>query len=116
MAINKKQILKPLLFTVIIVIVIAGFLLWRLMIKGEPGNKLILYGNVDIRQVNLAFKVTERVRQMLVEEGDRVEKGQLLARLESEKLYAAVLSRAAQAMCLTLFQVSFQIQLSSATH
>jgi HlyD family secretion protein len=96
MAINKNQILKPVLFTVIIIIVIVAFLLWSLLRKGASDDKLILYGNVDIRQVNLAFKVTERVRQMLVEEGDRVEKGQLLASLESEKLDAAVLSRAAQ--------------------
>jgi HlyD family secretion protein len=96
MANNKKQVFKPVLFTMIIIIVIAGFLLWSMLQKGASDNKLILYGNVDIRQVNLAFKVPERVRQMLVEEGDRVEKGQLLAGLESDKLNAAVLSRAAQ--------------------
>ncbi len=96
MAIKKKQIIKPLFVIVIIVIVIAGFLLWRLQKNSNSADKLLLYGNVDIRQVNLAFKVPERVHQMLVEEGDRIEKGQLLASLDSEKLNDAVLSRTAQ--------------------
>jgi HlyD family secretion protein len=96
MANVRSRIIKFLFVIVIIVAAVAGFLLWSRLKKETPEDKLVLYGNVDIRQVNLAFKVTERVRQMQVEEGDHVEKGQLLASLESEKLNAAVLSRAAQ--------------------
>lgn len=43
---------------------------------------LKLYGNVDIRQVDLAFNAEGKIAELLVEEGDRVEAGQLLARLE----------------------------------
>jgi len=56
---------------------------------------LTLYGNVDIRQVQLGFRVSGRVSEMLVDEGDRVESGQLLARLDNQT-YADAL-RAAEA-------------------
>ncbi|MFC4346516.1 efflux RND transporter periplasmic adaptor subunit [Kordiimonas lipolytica] len=45
-------------------------------------EQIILYGNVDVRQVNLGFKVSGRVDQLQVEEGDRVMPGQKLATLE----------------------------------
>ncbi len=47
---------------------------------------LTLYGNVDIRQVQLAFNGSERITKMLVKEGDPVKKGQLLATLDTETL------------------------------
>ena len=44
-------------------------------------KKLVLHGNVDIRQVSLTFNANERIAEMKVEEGDRVHKGDVLARL-----------------------------------
>jgi HlyD family secretion protein len=49
-------------------------------------DTLTLYGNVDIRQVQLAFNGSERITKMLVKEGDPVKKGQLLATLDTETL------------------------------
>jgi len=57
-----------------------------------PGE-ITLYGNVDIRQADLAFNITGRVESMLVEEGDIITKGQLLAKLEPN-LYAAEVNAA----------------------
>lgn len=51
---------------------------------------LVLYGNVDIRQVSLAFNSSERIEQMLVEEGDRVKKNDLLATLEATPLELSI--------------------------
>ena len=45
-------------------------------------NVLLLYGNVDTREVDLGFRVGGHINQMFVEEGDTVEKGQLLAKLD----------------------------------
>jgi len=47
-----------------------------------PERVLTLYGNVDIRQVQLAFYDTGRILRLLVEEGDRVEAGQLVAEMD----------------------------------
>jgi HlyD family secretion protein len=60
--------------------------------SGEPSDQeseLVLYGNVDIREVRLAFNGSEHVGEILVEEGDRVQPGQLVARLHTERLVAA---------------------------
>lgn len=42
----------------------------------------MLYGNVDIRQVDLGFRVSGRLAKMLKEEGDEVKTGDLLAVLD----------------------------------
>jgi HlyD family secretion protein len=51
-------------------------------------NRLLLYGNVDLRQVELAFNNSERIAEVLVQEGDRVTRGQVLARLDTSRLKA----------------------------
>lgn len=45
-----------------------------------------LYGNVDYRQVELTFLDTERIAEVLVQEGMEVQPGQVLARLETRRL------------------------------
>lgn len=54
--------------------------------RANSASTLTLYGNVDIRQVQLAFNGSERIAQMLVREGDPVKKGQLLATLDTVRL------------------------------
>ena len=44
--------------------------------------RLVLQGNVDVRQVNLAFKVEGRIETLAVDEGDPVKPGQVLATLD----------------------------------
>ena len=52
--------------------------------KENPDKKqLILFGNVDIRQVDLGFRVQGKVSDVFFEEGDPVEQGTLLAQLEA---------------------------------
>lgn len=59
-------------------------------------DRLQLYGNVDIREVDLAFQGSERVAELLVEEGDRVQPQQLLAKLDTEGFEIAVARAEAQ--------------------
>jgi HlyD family secretion protein len=46
----------------------------------------VLHGNVDLRQVQLSFNDSERIAAVLVQEGDRVRQGQLLARLDTRRI------------------------------
>ena len=46
-------------------------------------DHLTLYGNVDIRQVQLGFRVAGRLAETMPEEGDAVAAGTVLARLEA---------------------------------
>ena len=53
-------------------------------------------GNVDIRQVQLAFYGSERIASVQVQEGDHVRKGQIVASLEKPRLEAAAADREAR--------------------
>ncbi len=61
----------------------------------KAGSVLKLYGNMDIRDANLSFSEQEQIDKVLVEEGDQVEAGQVLARLKTDRLEAQI--RAAEA-------------------
>jgi HlyD family secretion protein len=68
-----------------------------LYLKHRPGiNELVVQGNVDLRQVDLPFKDNERIVQVLAQEGDRVHAGQVLARLDVERLRARIAQARAQ--------------------
>lgn len=42
-------------------------------------SQLELNGNVDLREVSLAFRNSDRITEILVDEGDTVKKGQVLS-------------------------------------
>lgn len=81
---NKKLIAVVL---VVIAVVIIGFWAWKYNNKNQKDNVLTLYGNVDIRQVSLAFEQSGRIEKLLVQEGDKVKAGQVLAALNTNALH-----------------------------
>ncbi len=69
--------LKIIIF---VAVVCLGTLAWYFIpSNSEAANQLQLYGNIDIRQVELSFHDPEHIAEMYVKEGERVKKGQLLA-------------------------------------
>ena len=74
----KKKIL-PLLA---IAALVAGLYYFHQGKNGKNDEGLVLYGNVDIRELALGFRVPGRLEQMKLEEGDRVSPGQVLALLD----------------------------------
>ncbi len=78
-------------------LVAAGVWYWRYEEAPRTRSEIVLYGNVDIRQVELAFNGSERIAEIRVEEGQAVRKGALLARLETRRLSLAVDRATAQA-------------------
>ena len=56
----------------------------------------VYHGNVDIRQVSLAFNGSDRVKDILVQEGEAVEAGQILARLDTTTLNLQLMQAKAQ--------------------
>lgn len=50
---------------------------------GRGAPELTLYGNVDIREVTLGFRIPGRLAALAVDEGDSVRAGQELARLDT---------------------------------
>jgi membrane fusion protein PltH len=80
-----------------IVLVVAIALTWWLTHRHDDSDELKLYGNVDLRQVSLAFNDSGRIETVLAQEGDRVQKGQVLAQLDTSRLKPQVAQAEAQA-------------------
>lgn len=79
---------RILIIAAVIVIIGAG---WLWMQRGSrDGDALNLYGNVDIREVQLAFRQSGRVAQMLFDEGDHVEPGAHMATLDAQPFEEAL--------------------------
>ena len=77
--------MKRRILIAVIVALLAGigYAVWHYNnSEKENANRLILYGNVDIREVNLGFRVGGRVEQMRFEEGDLVHAGDVMAVLD----------------------------------
>jgi HlyD family secretion protein len=85
-----------LVVTVLVVIGLAAGLAWWLNRRDSAASEIVLYGNVDLRQVQLSFNNSERIAAVLVQEGERVRKGQVLARLDTSRLEPQVAQAEAQ--------------------
>lgn len=76
---------KAVLFLAACLLGLAAYL-YHAFCQQDNQEELVLQGNVDVREVSLAFRQSDRILEMLAEEGDRVQKGQVLARLDTQEL------------------------------
>ncbi|RLM25769.1 secretion protein HlyD [Brenneria alni] len=76
---NKKKLAIAIVIIVLIATAAYGVVHYR-SLQDKP---LTLYGNVDIRTVNLAFRVGGRLTALDVDEGDSIRPGQRLATLDN---------------------------------
>ncbi len=83
---------KPLLIIVLLLAVAAGGTAWlrHSYENGAATDSLVLHGNVDIREVELAFNGSERIATMRAREGQHVAAHETLATLDSQRLQYAV--------------------------
>jgi HlyD family secretion protein len=89
-------------FIAVAVLLVLGAAAWAWSArKPRPGSRpLQLYGNVDIREVNVGFRVSGRVAEVLHDEGDSLKAGEVLARLDAEPYQKEVDEARAQAAAL----------------
>lgn len=84
-----KRRQKGILAVILVLLVGAGIFAYHHheeAAKQAAARELTLSGNVDVREVTLSFRGSDRVKDILVEEGDTVEEGQVLARLDTDEL------------------------------
>ncbi|WP_318373418.1 secretion protein HlyD [Enterobacter sp.] len=74
----KKPVIIALAMVAVLAVIGAGTL-WYQSRQDQP---LTLYGNVDIRTVNLSFRVGGRLQTLNVDEGDQLKAGQTLGVLD----------------------------------
>lgn len=82
----KKNFLSTII-GVVIIIAIIGTAFWFM---SRPKD-LIIQGQADATQINVSPKISGRLSEIDVEEGDQVKKGQLLAVLETPELDAKLI-------------------------
>ncbi len=79
----------------LVTLVVAGGVWWWTH-RAPTNTDLVMQGNVEIRQVNLGFKVAGRVKTLDVDEGDSVVAGQRLASLDKVYFTDAIAQLKAQ--------------------
>src|ERR1017187_3919261 len=79
--------MKKIIFIVVIIAVLgaAGMLAYR-SLHTEPTNRIVVSGNIELTQVDIAFKTSGRLIERTVNEGDAVQKDMVIARLDREQL------------------------------
>ena len=79
-----KQMKKKLRIILLVAVLVGIGVTVTFLNKESDTDQLILYGNVDMREVDLAFRVSGRLVQMHFDEGDAVKKDDILASLDDE--------------------------------
>lgn len=74
-----KKPVALILAVAVLVALIGGGTWWY---QSLQNNGLTLYGNVDIRTVNMSFRVGGRLQSLSVDEGDAIKQGQTLGQLD----------------------------------
>lgn len=74
---NKLKILIP------IVILISGIIWFRIQYRHPDSSLLIISGNMEVTEARLSFNIAGKLAQRFVDEGDKVTKGDLIARLDN---------------------------------
>jgi HlyD family secretion protein len=88
--------LRGILIAVVVAMLVAGYWLW----SRNQGQKtpLLLYGNVDIREVDLAFRQPGRLAKAFFDEGATVKTGDVMAELDVRPYHDAVAVFAAEVL------------------
>lgn len=101
---------------ILILVLIAAGAAWYFLGggKGDPDSGLTLHGNVDIRDAHLGFRVGGRLVELMVDEGDAIEAGQILARLDADPYERTVLDAQARVEAararLELLEAGFRVE------
>lgn len=85
---NRRRIIVIVIIVAVIAAAVATRGFGLLKPRAEPG--LALHGNIDIREVDLGFRVGGRIDTIAVDEGAKVKPGQPLAQLDTTTIDAKV--------------------------
>lgn len=68
-----------------LVAITVGWLVYR-HFKQPPSDRILLSGNIELTEINIAFKIPGKLIERTVDEGDCVTKGMLIARIDRDQL------------------------------
>jgi len=79
----KKKLLLAVVFLLVVATIVMIFFRFG---NRDQGRALRVSGNIEVTSVELSFKIPGRVQDRLVDEGETVKTGQVVARLDPEDL------------------------------
>src|SRR5690349_7463526 len=81
--------MKKRIFFVVLILAAAAAGVYAYRSAGRtPTDRIVVSGNIELTEVNIAFKTSGRLIERTVDEGDFVRKGQVIARLDRDQLTA----------------------------
>jgi HlyD family secretion protein len=81
--------MKKKIIPIVVVLAAAAVAVYAFRGSGRaPSDRIKVSGNIELNEVNVAFKTAGRLVERTVDEGDRVKKGQEIARLDRDQLLA----------------------------
>ena len=82
--------MKKRIVVILLIVVAAGAAVYafRGSAGRTPDNRMMVSGNIELTEVNIAFKTAGRLIERTVDEGDAVKNGQIIARLDRDQLIA----------------------------
>src|ERR1035441_7104808 len=82
--------MKKRIILILIVLAAAGAAVYVFRGMGsKQAGRIVVSGNIELTEVNIAFKTAGRLTERTVDEGDGVKTGQVIARLDRDQLMAA---------------------------
>ena len=87
---------RIILLILILAAAAGAFYYYRFYQNGGNGSEIRTSGHVEVTEVDLSFRIPGHVERLLVEEGDQVEAGRLLAELKRNVLEAKLRQARAQ--------------------
>jgi HlyD family secretion protein len=81
--------MKKRILIIVVLLAAAGAGVYAFRGAGrQADNRIVVSGNIELTEVNIAFKTAGRLIERNVDEGDAVKKGQVVARLDRDQLIA----------------------------
>src|SRR5271170_25198 len=76
---------RIIILLVVVAAAAGGYIVYR-NYATAPTGRIIVSGNIELTQVNIAFKTAGKLIERTVDEGDKVTKGMVIARLDRDQL------------------------------
>jgi len=84
---------KKVILIAILLLAVAAIAWFATRRTGDNGSTVAVSGTIEVTDVEVSFKVPGRVRERLVDEGELVKAGQIVARLDDDDLRLDVAQR-----------------------
>ena len=106
-------------FAAVLTLAVGGYVYWKQMVAAQtPEGLESANGRIEVTRVDIASKLAGRVAQVRVKEGDTVQKGELIAELDTAELEAqfAAAKAAVQRAIATIARAEADIAIRKAEY